>query len=112
MTMSNMKRISATFSLVLGLGGCALFGGQSTIDSWAGHTSSDLIASWGPPSSIQRLPDGRTTVEFTSSHAVQGTSYDCRAWFLVSPVDVILKGSISGSIGGCNRLLSGKSRPE
>lgn len=89
------------------LAGCL---GVDNMESWKGHQAADLIYAWGPPDKQERLPDGRSVLSYSSSHAIKGTDYACEAMFRVDASGTVRDAEASGNIGGCNGLLLGKSK--
>lgn len=91
--------------LALLLAGCANY---AVVDTWRGRSANDLTVAWGPPSSAQRLDDGRRVVAYEHVSAFMGSSYHCRATFVVDPAGRISSTSVEGDNGGCDRMLKGK----
>lgn len=91
--------------IVLALVGCANYG---VVDTWRGHSADELAVAWGPPSSAQRLDDGRRVVAYEHISAFMGMSYHCRAMFVVDPTGRITSANVEGDNGGCDRMLRDK----
>lgn len=88
--------------------GCASF--SEKIDAWKGRTADELVVSWGPPTSMQEVAGGKA-LSYVHSHNIQGTSYDCRVWFITDKSNRIIRANGEGQIGGCNRFLGLKKIP-
>lgn len=89
------------------LAGCL---GMDNLESWKGHSAADLIYAWGPPDKQEKLPDGRSVLSYSHSHAIEGTSYDCEATFRINASGTVEETDAEGNIGGCNRLLLSKTK--
>lgn len=104
------RRVTAVLALVLPLlAACADWDGISS--SWQGRSLDQLVTVWGPPQSIYEMEDGRKVASFTHLRFINGKAYDCTATFNINPSNHITSSSISGNIGGCNRLVGSKYAP-
>ena len=105
-----MRRLLPLLIIVGLMTGCA---SKDIARSWVGKKVDDLIYSWGPPSAAHEFGDGRNTLKF-SHHRIGGgplgsQSLYCNVIFASDEHGIIQTVDIDGNIGGCNRLLGGKS---
>lgn len=91
---------------LIALAGCASF--EAKMSDWHGRKVNDLIFSWGPPTTVQRMSDGRQIITYSGGHTISGTTYDCKVWFFVDADETIIKSDGEGTLGGCNRFFSGR----
>ncbi|AWF81525.1 hypothetical protein BTJ40_12215 [Microbulbifer sp. A4B17] len=109
-----------TWTVVLALlTGCAT---QADIDTWRGASLTDLVLTYGAPSSRTELDSGEYVVEFshsqtvpvnsytdaTGTHLTGGGTYHCRLWFVLDETNRVKSGSSRGNIGGCNKLIKAR----
>lgn len=105
--MALAKYLFPAFALLVT--GCASL--ETKTGAWKGHTLDDLILTWGPPATTQPTSEGGKVVSYEHTHSIGGTSYGCKVWFFADQTGRIYKADGEGSMGGCNRFLSGKKEP-
>ena len=103
-----MSRRLIAALLVMALTACALADARPITDSWKGRHIDDVIIAWGPPASMYRAEDGRTTATFSHSRMSSGVEYYCHVTYSTTTAGVIDAATIDGNIGGCNRFFSDK----
>lgn len=68
-----MKRIlvGLVLSVVVTVGGCATAEKyEAALNSWMGHSETELVSSWGPPVNVYTAPDGTRILTFQSARNV------------------------------------------
>jgi len=48
---------------------------KETMDSWLGHSKTELIESWGPPTSSYNIGDGNEVLTFLQEWQIDGKTY-------------------------------------
>lgn len=94
------------------LAGCASTGRNydKTLSSWFGHPITDLIASWGAPTSTTTLPDGSNVYEFVRQESSRNITSDgaggmllnnaleCRTTFITDAKGIIQRYVYKGNV--------------
>ena len=72
-----MKQFAALLliSVLIGCSGSKI---TEKMQSWLGHTESELVSSWGPPTSVYKMDDGSKIL--TYSYQRNGYQIEGQAW--------------------------------
>lgn len=107
-----MKRLSVLALLLV----AACDRATPAAQSWQGQRLDDLVAAWGPPSSVYRMDDGRRVVAW--SQRGQGFVYtggflipqprDCDISYTVDQDGRVTGTNVRGNLVGCNTLVQGR----
>lgn len=88
-----MKRILLLVAAATSVGCYARSHFESDLQTWMGHSTSDLFEGWGPPTSTFDLPDGRKMYTWSNNsgavavpigHTVYAVPRGCQITFTVS----------------------------
>ncbi len=73
-----MKRLSILLLLVPLLSACMGDKISESMKSWVGHPESELVQSWGPPTSVYKMDDGSKVLTYSyrrSGYQTEGEAY-------------------------------------
>jgi hypothetical protein len=86
--------LALTIAIILLGAGCATT--DHVMASWVGHSSDELMTTWGPPDSILQFEDGRRVLEWKTTWKSGRNNYTCRQSFMIGLDDTIERWSSSG----------------
>lgn len=101
-----MKKLLISACLLLA--GCV--NTQAVMNSWNGRPISEVVYTFGPASSTQKMPDGNTIYAYDGTSYRIGISYPCKVMFVAGTELAVSFLADHFLIGACDDFLSGKAR--
>lgn len=101
-----MKKLLISACLLLA--GCV--NTQAVMNSWNGRPISEVVYTFGPASSTQKMPDGNTIYAYDGTSYRIGISYPCKVMFVAGTDQKVIGQKADGQLGACDDFLSGKAR--